>query len=148
MYGVGLPSVAPKIPIVKLKIKERGFRAPVETLPVYSSGSEDSSTCSTPHCTDDEGGSDSNTNSDVDEVKARKKLNRGVVPVTPVLVKTSDDKVYLRVGRGCVLGINVLPSLLCYEDAPEWKDEVYNGAPIVGCVSSMTAVAVVTTNIN
>ena len=142
MYG-GLPSVALKVPVVKLKIKERGFRAPVETLPVYSSGS-DSSTCSTPNCTDDEGGLDSGANSDADEAKARKKLNR-VVPVTPVLVSTSDDKVYLRVGRGCVLGTNVLPSLLCYEDAPEWKEEVDNGAPIVGCSSSMTAVAVVTT---
>ena len=66
--------------------------------------------------------------------------------VTPVLVRTSDDKVYLRVGRGCVLGTNVLPSLLSYEDAPEWKDEVDIGAPIVGCVSSMTAVAVVITS--
>ena len=27
-------------------------------------------------------------------------------------------------GRGCVLGVNVLPSLLHYIDAPEWKDEV------------------------
>jgi hypothetical protein len=129
--------------LVGLKIKDRGFRAPVETLPAYSSGS-DSSTCSTPHCTDDESGFDSSTNGDVDGIKARKKQNR-VVHVTPVLVNTTDDKVYLRVGRGCVLGTNVLPSLLCYEDAPEWKDEVDNGAPIVGCVSSMTAFAVVTT---
>ena len=67
--------------------------------------------------------------------------------VTPVLVNTADDKVYLRVGRGCVMGTNVLPSLLCYEDAPEWKDEVDDGVPIVGCVSSMTAVAMVTNRI-
>ena len=37
---------------------------------------------------------------------------------------TKEGKKYLRVGRGCVLGVNVLPSLLRYIDAPEWKDEV------------------------
>ena len=42
----------------------------------------------------------------------------------PVLVVTKEGKKYLRVGRGCVLGVNVLPSLLHYIDAPAWKDEV------------------------
>jgi len=85
-----------------------------------------------------------------------------------------DGKRYLRVGRGCVLGTNVLPALLRYVDAsvgsstwspspsplslpppplprlapsaryvdaPEWKDEVHDGLPNVGAVSTITVVA-------
>ena len=93
---------------------------------------------------DDEDSFDSSRNGSADGHNDKKKR---VAHVTPVLVNTADDKVYLRVGRGCVMGTNVLPSLLCYEDAPEWKDEVDDGVPIVGCVSSMTAVAMVTNRI-
>ena len=97
---------------------------------------------STEGISDNEGDFDSSTNGGAEGSNDKK---RRVVHVTPLLVNESDDNVYLRVGRGCVLGTNVLPSLLCYEDAPEWKDEVDNGVPIVGCTSSITAVAVVTT---
>jgi hypothetical protein len=56
-------------------------------------------------------------------------------------VYVQDGKRYLRVGRGCVLGTNVLPALLRYVDAPEWKDEVHDGLPNVGAVSTITVVA-------
>ena len=44
-------------------------------------------------------------------------------------------------GPGCILGGGVLASLLGVEGAVEWKDEVRNGAPNVGCEAGATAVA-------
>ena len=51
------------------------------------------------------------------------------------------DVFTIRVGPGCVLGGGVLPSLLGAEGAMEWKDEVRNGVPNVGCEAGATAVA-------
>ena len=51
------------------------------------------------------------------------------------------DGFVFRVGPGCILGGGVLASLLGVEGAVEWKDEVRNGAPNVGCEAGATAIA-------
>ena len=61
--------------------------------------------------------------------------------LTDTVTDGSGDGFVFRVGPGCILGGGVLASLLGVEGAVEWKDEIRNGAPNVGCEAGATAVA-------
>ena len=72
-------------------------------------------------------------------MKGNRRILQDQVPFPlPVLVVTKEGKKYLRVGRGCVLGVNVLPSLLHYIDAPAWKDEVDELGANIGNLTHLT----------